>query len=307
MPLILLSVLSIPLHAQFNASLQGVITDPSGGVVPGAHVKFINTGTQATQETTSNDQGFYRFNQLPAGTYDVTITATGFQSSTISGIQVAADLPQTANATLQPGNIQSSVTVTASSVPTLQTADASLSGTISSQAVQSLPSFGRDPYELIRTMPGIDSTGGRSGNGQTVFLGNTSGPGQSNTGIFQTENQVQVSSAGQRVEQNVFYIDGVNVNSLGWGGAAVVTPNTESVQDMTVVTADYDAADGRGSGAHIRTTTKSGTDQFHGSAVFLYQDPNFNAYNKWGGPNNAPPVRVQNNYRQYAASLGGPD
>ncbi len=92
------------------------------------------------------------------------------------------------------------------------------------------------------------------------LLGSTVGPGQSNAGIFQTENQVQVSSAGQRVEQNVYYTDGVNVNSLGWGGAAVLTPNTESVQDITVITADYDAADGRGSGAHIKTTTKSGTD-----------------------------------------------
>ncbi len=292
--------------AQLSASLSGVITDPTGAVVPGAHVKLLNDGTHATQDTTANDQGFYRFNQLPAGTYTLTIDAKGFQTSTVTGVQVAADLPQSANTTLQPGNIQSSVTVSASAIPTLQTADASLSGTISTQAVESLPSFGRDPYELIRTMPGIDSTGGRSGNGQTVFLGNTSGPGQSNAGIFQTENQVQVSSAGQRVEQNVYYIDGVNVNSLGWGGAAVVTPNTESVQDMTVITADYDAADGRGSGAHIKTTTKAGTDQFHGSGVFLYQDPNFNAYNKWGGPNNAPPVRVQNSYRQYAASLGGP-
>src|SRR5581483_6089754 len=197
-------------------------------------------------------------------------------------------------------------TVTASPIPALQTADASVSGTISSQSVESLPTAGRDPYELIRTLPGIDGTGGRSGNGQAVFLGSTQGPGQSNAGIFQTENQIQVSSGGQRVEQNVFYIDGVNVNSLGWGGAAVVTPNSESVQDITVISADYDAADGRGSGAHIKTTTKAGTNSFHGSGVFLYQDPNFNAYNKWGGPDNAPPVRVQLNYRQYAASLGGP-
>lgn len=304
--LTLLSLMSLPLRAQLSASLQGLITDPSGGVVPGAHVKLVNTGTQATQETTTNDQGFYRFNQLPAGAYNVTINANGFQSSTLSSVQVDADLPQTANGTLQPGNIQSTVTVSASSTPTLQTADATVSGTISSQAMQDLPTFGRDPYELIRTQPGISSTGGRSGNGQTVFLGNTQGPGQSNAGIFQTENQVQVSSSGQRVEQNVYYIDGVNVNSLGWGGAAVVTPNTESVQDMTVITSDYDAVDGRGSGAHVRTTTKSGTDQFHGSGVFLYQDPNFNAYNKFGGPNNAPPVRVQNDYRQYAASIGGP-
>jgi hypothetical protein len=299
-------VLALSVFGQVNASLQGVITDPTGAVIQGAQVQLKNNGTNATLNSTTNDQGFYRFNQLPAGTYTLTVNAPNFQTYNVTNLNIAADLPQTADATLQPGNVQSTVTVTAASIPTLQTADASVSGTIGTQAVENLPSFGRDPYELIRTMPGIDSTGGRSGNGQTVFLGNTSGPGQSNTGIFQTENQVQVSSAGQRVEQNVFYIDGVNVNSLGWGGAAVVTPNTESVQDMTVVTADYDAGDGRGSGAHIKTTTKSGTNEFHGSGVFLYQDPNFNAYNKWGGPNNAPPVRVQNNYRQYAGSLGGP-
>ncbi len=292
--------------AQINASLSGTIQDPSGSVVPGAHIKLLNNGTQAARDAVSNDQGFYRFNQLPAGTYTLTVDQKGFQAATINSIAVAADLPQTANATLQPGNITSSVTVSAEAVPTLQTADGSVSGTITSQSLESLPTYGRDPYALIRTQPGIAGTGAQGGNGQTAFLGNTSGPGQSSVGIFQTENQVQVSSSGQRVEQNVYYIDGVNVNSLGWGGAAVVTPNSESVQDLTVVTSDYDAADGRGSGAHIKTTTKAGTDQFHGSGVFLYQDPNFNAYNKWGGPNNAPPVRVQNNFRQYAASVGGP-
>ena len=188
--LALFALAALPVAAQFNASVQGTIQDPSGAVVSGAHIKLVNTGTQATLETTTNDQGFYRFNQLPAGTYTLTVDAPGFQTSTVTAVQVAADLPQTANATLQPGTIQSTTTVTASAIPTLQTADASVSGTISSAAVESLPSFGRDPYELIRTMPGIDSTGGRSGNGQTVFLGSTVGPGQSNSGIFQTENQV---------------------------------------------------------------------------------------------------------------------
>jgi hypothetical protein len=302
----LLIAVSSPMNAQFNASLQGTVTDSTGAVIPGAHVTLLNNGTQAKQEATASDQGFYRFNQLPAGSYTLTAGAPGFETATITGVQVVADLAQTKDATLQPGNVQTTTTVTASTVPTLQTADASVSGTITSQAIETLPTFGRDPYELVRTMPGIDGTGGRSGNGQAATLGNTTGPGGSSVSIFQTENQLQVSSSGQRVEQNVFILDGVSVNSLGWGGAAVVTPNSESVQDITVITSDYLAEDGRGSGAHIKITSKSGTDQFHGSALFLYQDPNFNAYNKWGGPDNAPPVRVQNNFRQYAGSVGGP-
>jgi len=303
---IFLCLTSLPIAAQFNASLQGTVTDASGGIISGAHVKLLNTGTQAAQDTTANDQGFYRFNQIPAGTYTVTADATGFQTGTVTAIQVAADLPQSTNVTLQAGNIQTTTTVTASTIPMLQTADASVSGTITGAQLQELPAFGRDPYSLIRTMPGITGTGGHSGGGGTVFLGNTSGPGGSNTSIFQTENQVQVSSSGQRVTQNVYLIDGVNVNSLGWGGAAVVTPNSESVGDETVISSDYSAEDGRDSGAQIKTTTKSGTNTFHGSAVFRFQDPKFNAYNKWGGPNNAPPVRVQSNFRQYAASIGGP-
>jgi hypothetical protein len=302
----LLLAITCPVSAQFSASLQGTVTDSSGGVIPGAHVKLLNNGTQATQEATASDQGFFRFNQLPAGSYTLTADAKGFERSTITDVQVAADLAQTKDLTLQAGNIQTTTTVTASAVPTLQTADASVSGTITSQAMQDLPTFGRDPYELVRTMPGIDGTGARSGNGQAATLGNTTGPGGSSVSIFQTENQLQVSSSGQRVEQNVFILDGVSVNSLGWGGAAVVTPNSESLQDMTVITSDYLAEDGRNSGAHIKMTTKSGTDQFHGSAVFLYQDPNFNAYNKWGGPSGGLPVRVESNFRQYAGSLGGP-
>ena len=274
--------------------------------MPGAHVKLVNTGTQATQDMTANDQGYYRFNQLPAGTYDLTVDAPGFQTASVTAVQVAADIAQSANATLQPGNVSSTTTVTASAVPTLQTADASVSGTITSDQIEKLPTIGRDPYELVRTMPGIDGTGGRSGNGQAATLGNTTGPGGSSVSIFQTENQLQVSSSGQRVEQNIFILDGVSVNSLGWGGAAVVTPNSESLQDMTVITSDYLAEDGRGSGAHIKMTSKSGTDQFHGSLLFLYQDPNFNAFNKWGGPNNAPPIRVESNFRQYAGGIGGP-
>ncbi len=136
----LFAILALPALAQFNASLQGTVTDTSGGVIQGAHVKLVNAGTQATQDITANDQGFFRFNKLPAGTYTVTVDATGFQTATLDYFQVAADLPQTANATLQAGNVQSTTTVTASAVPTLQTADASVSGTITGEEIQKLPS-----------------------------------------------------------------------------------------------------------------------------------------------------------------------
>jgi hypothetical protein len=101
-------------------------------------------------------------------------------------------------------------------------------------------------------------------------------------------------------------IDGVTVDSQNWGGAAVVTPNQESVKQIVVHSEAYDASYGRNSGAQIETISKNGTDQFHGSGFFQFQDPNLNAYNKYGGPFGAPPVRVDTRFRQYGGSVGGP-
>ena len=131
--------------------------------------------------------------------------------------------------------------------------------------MERLPSFGADPYELLRTAPGISGDSARSGSGEAIFLPNGAGPGQSNSGIYQTENQVQISAAGQPVQFNSYLIDGVSVNSLGRGGAAVVTPNIESVSAITVISTSFDAEDGRNSGAQVKTVTKSGSNDFHGS------------------------------------------
>src|SRR5262249_57306872 len=88
---------------------------------------------------------------------------------------------------------------------------------------------------------------------------------------------------GQRLSANNFNIDGVSVNSLTHGGAAVVTPNQESVKEIRVVTSPYSAEYGRNSGAQIEVVSQNGTNQFHGSGVFKYNDPKFNAFNKYGG------------------------
>src|SRR6202030_2497457 len=135
--------------------------------------------------------------------------------------------------------------------------------------------------ELLRLTPGIAGDGARNGSGLSVGFpngagsntgGTSGGPGGSNTAIFQTENQQPISANGQRVTSNDYTVDGVSVNSLQWGGAAVITPSIESVQEITTLSNDYDASDGRSSGAHIKTVTKSGTNAFHGGGIFLYHD-----------------------------------
>jgi hypothetical protein len=300
-------LLTIPSFAQFGSSLRGTIEDNSGAVIPNATVKLTNLGTNAARSVVSNASGYYQFGELPPGTYRIEVTAQGFKSATLDNVGVAAEAPRDVDVKLEVGGAAETVTVSGSDVPLLETADANVGGTIDTQSIQRLPTNGRDPYELLRLAPGITGDSARSGSGQAVFLPNGGGPGQSNNGIGQTENQVQISANGQRVADNNFLLDGVSVNSLGYGGAAVVTPNEEAVGQITVVSTSYSAEDGRNTGAQIKTVTKSGTNQVHGGASFLYDEPGLNAYNKYGGPvAGTAPTRINIKQRDYAASVGGP-
>lgn len=303
----LLLLAGLSASAQFNASLSGTVLDPTQAIIPGATVTITNVDTQASKTATSGDAGTFQFTELPPGTYTVSVTAKGFQQNTVSNVLVAAETPRSLNVTMQIGQESQTFTVNAEMAPLLQSSDASIGTTIDSAEIDRLPIFGSDPYELLRTAPGISGDGARSGNGDAVFLPNGAGPGGSNSGIFQTENQVQISADGQRVADNNYMIDGVSVNSLTHGGSAVVTPNQEAVGQITIVSTSYDASLGRNTGAQIQVVTKSGTNNLHGSAFFLYDDPGFNQYNKFGGPTpGTPTVRNNNAQRTWAGSLGGP-
>jgi hypothetical protein len=303
---LLLLFAAMPVYAQFGASLAGTILDQTGATIPKATVTLIQAATQQTQVSITNAAGAYHFNELEPGQYTLVITATGFKTSNLTNLALAAETPRGVDVTLQLGEDTVSVQVNGDTVPLIQTADASIGTTIDGEEIQRLPTFGADPYELLRTAPGITGDGARSGTGQAVFLPNGAGPGGSNSGIFQTENQVQISAAGQRQADNNFMVDGVSVNSLTHGGAAVVSPSEEAVGQITIVSTSFDASDGRNSGAQIKIVTKSGTDNLHGSLFGLYDEAGLNAYNKWGGPSGALPTIVDNDQRSFAASLGGP-
>jgi hypothetical protein len=302
--------LSVPAYAQFNASLSGTVQDSTGAVIPEAKVTLTNTATNQTRSTNSSASGAYTFTELSPGTYNISATSKGFKGANITGLTIGGETPTNTNITLTTGGTSDTVNVNADEIPQLQTSDASVGNTIQAETLQRLPTNGGDVYELLRTAPGITGDSARSGAGTAVYLPNGAGPGQSNRGIFQTENQVQISAAGQQVGANNYLIDGVSVNSLGQAGAAVVTPNQESVAQITVLSTSYSAEDGRNSGAQIKTLSKAGTDVVHGSGYFRYDEPGLNAYNRsaaqppysFGGL----PLRVNNTVRDWAASLGGP-
>ncbi len=303
--LVVFVLTSALLWAQFGASLQGTVTDSSGAVVPNASVTLTNSETRQKFTGATTGEGFYRFTGLAPGKYSLEASAANFKRSVVE-VTVQAEQSQGANVTLAPGAVTETVNVSGEEPTLVQTENAQIGGTISSREVESLPQFGRDPYELLRLVPNTTSDMARSGNGNSVFLPNSTGPGGSNFSIYQTENMVPVSANGQRVSNNDYMLDGVSVNSLGWGGAAVVTPNQESVKDMVVLTNAYSAEWGRNSGAQISVISKNGGNDLHGSGFFKYDSPSLNSYNRWGGPGGAPPVRDNNLYRQFGGSLGGP-
>ena len=300
-------------QAQFKASVQGTIIDKTGAAVASAKVTLSNQDTGIQHEAMSSDSGFYRFTELPPGTYTLSVEAASFQRKEIKDLIVNAEQARGVDVALEVGQVTQTVTVSGNTLTDLQSEDANISGTITNEQVNRLPSFGRDPYQLLRLAPGVFGDDARASNGNSQNLPLQQGPGGSNSQIFQIENQVQIVADGQRVSANNYQIDGVSANSLGWGGAAVITPNEESVNEIQVLSSTYSAEDGRNSGAQVKVTSKSGANDYHGSGLIKFDDPGLNAFNKYHGPFGSPNTpagsgfgRVNNKNRQFGGSLGGP-
>ena len=320
---VLLSLCAVSTYAQFKASIEGTVMDPHGKAVPGAKVTATDQDTGVSRDTVASAEGFYRISELPPGKYTVTVEAAGFKVSTSKDVVVEAEQPRGFDVTLAVGSTQETVTVTAPAGG-LETETANVNTTIGTQEVLTLPQFGRDPYELLHLAPGVFGDNARQGNGNSFALPQQVGPGQSNNSIFQTENQVQIVSNGQRVTANNYSLDGVSIDSLSNGGAAVITPNQESVQQIIVTSSSYNAEQGRNSGAQVEVISKGGTNQYHGSALVKFNDKGLNAFNKFYGANNVTvtphtcpdlvgnftyqhcPTRNDQKYRDFAGSFGGP-
>ena len=290
--------------AQFKAGIQGTVKDTSGGLVPDAKITLTNNETGHAQELATGAEGFYHrvWGRAPG---------TRASAKNRSKKQIRGNIPfggeggGGSDGVLHPREFWEKNRERREDTQALETENGNVSRAVSTREIQQLPQVGRDPYELLRLTPGIFGDGARGGSGGAANLPNTTGPGGSNSSIFQVENQVPISANGQRLSSNNFQIDGVSVNSFNWGGAALVTPNQESVKEIRVLSSTYSAEDGRNSGAQIRVVSQNGTNQFHGSAFLKYNSPKLNAFNRYNGPG-AAVVRVSDYVRQFGGSLGGP-
>jgi hypothetical protein len=297
-----------PAGAQYRAGIQGVVTDPNGARVPDASVRLVSRETNVPRTTTTTGDGVYAITGLAPGKYELTVEKTGFSKKILSDVQIGAEQMQSVDVQLEVGQTTESITVEATVAQTIDTATALISGTITSKEVERLPSFGRDPFQLLRLTPGVFGDGALTNSGGSFQLpGVNTGAPSATDSIFKVENGPQIIANGTRQNSNDIQIDGVGVNSTSWGGAAVVTPNEESVKEIRVIANNYSAEYGRTSGAQILVVSQNGTNDLHGSGFFKWHRPGLNAYQRWNGPGTPSPVQKdENRFNQFGGSLGGP-
>jgi hypothetical protein len=277
-----LSLCSTRLAAQTSTTgdITGVVTDPSGSVVPDATVTLKDQTKGATQESKTNAQGTYRFYLLTPGPYTVSVTASGFQTITRT-VDVAVGQVATLPVSLTLGASTSSVTVT-EAAPLLQTDNGDTATSLSEQQISQVPNPGNDLTFIAQLAPGVvmNTTGG---------MGN-------------------VEAFGLPATSNLFTMNGMDDNdpflNLNNSGATNLLLGSNEIQEADVVTNGFSGAYGSFGGMNVNYVTKSGGNAFHGNAVYYWTGRAMDA-NDWFNKAEGNP-RPFNNANQWAASVGGP-
>jgi outer membrane receptor protein involved in Fe transport len=283
-------LLAVPLAARAQSlaaggAIQGTVSDESGGVLPGVSVTIRNTGTGVVRETQTDGAGVYRAPLLPVGSYDVTAALTGFATTKRPSLTLNIGQVLNADLTLKVATAQEEVTVTAEA-PIVEPNRTHQASTVGERAVANLPVNGRNFIDFVLTTPGVtrDTRGG------------------------------DISFAGQRGVLNSLVIDGADNNNTFFGqtlgrtgsGRAPYQFSQDAVQEFQVNRNAYSAEYGRAGGAVINVVTKSGTNEFHGSAFEFLRDKSLNA-NTWANKiRTTIPPRAPFRVHQFGASLGGP-
>jgi len=247
-------------YAQFTANIQGVIQDPTGAGVAKAQIVLINTSTGVQKVTTSDPSGNYRFVSLPPGDYKLVVDAPGFAKAE-SDITLLTEQNLNLPVTLKVGSASESVVVT-TEAPIVDTGDSRVEMTLDNEGVAQLPIVGRNLVTLVTLAPGVSGLGT-----------STSGSPASGVDNYSTEEQVDASANGQGQNNNQYIVDGLDVTSGIRQGVLNLTPQPESIQETSVQVNTFSVEHSRAAGLQTIFTTKSGTDQFHGSASdwFNYQ------------------------------------
>jgi hypothetical protein len=243
--------------AQYTSGVEGTATDESGSAVANARVVVTNQATQVTREITSNADGYFLASDLAPGVYQVQVQLPGFKTWVQTEIQVDANRLRTIYPKLAVGEQKIEVQVSAQA-EAIETGKSAVSNSISERTVDQAPLLGRNIYSGVAFIaPGVTGAG--------KLFGGATGSGSAGQDSFQTEPGFQINSAGQRQENNEYQVDGSSVNGNSRDGIANLTPEPDTIQEVRIAAATFNAERGRNSGALIEVYTKAGTNQFHGT------------------------------------------
>ena len=287
----LLSLLGCSLWAGDGGSLLGTITDPNGAAIPGAQVTATETGTSVKLTNTTDGRGFYSFQSLPVGGYDVEVRASGFKPLRRTGVAIDVDSKVVVDASLTIGERTDAVTVSESAAH-VETVDTQLGQVITGKQMTAVPLNGRSFTDLLSLQSGVvPVTSITSDTTQDVGVSAFSPSGDLNPGT--------VSINGQREFANSFVLNGSDVEEDVNMGAAVV-PNLDSIAEFRILTSNFDAEYGEFSGGQINVVTKSGTNEFHGDVFEFLRNTDLDARNYFS------PTRGAFDQNQFGGTIGGP-
>ncbi|HEX8183883.1 MAG TPA: carboxypeptidase regulatory-like domain-containing protein, partial [Blastocatellia bacterium] len=277
---------SVPALTQTSkGTVTGLVSDPTGAVIAGATAELRNIDTNQTRATTTNDEGIYRFDAVDLGNYELKISAGGFKAYTAKGIAIQANRIATFDAQMETGGTEVIIEVNAGSEEILQKSDAVRGGNFDRRELTKLPLGNLNPYEIGRLLPGVVLPSG------TTNFGNSASSG--------------FSINGSRPRGNNYLLDGTENNDISVTGPAL-TPNIEdAVAEVSIQTGLFSAEFGRAGGGVFNQITRSGTNEFHGSARELFLSQVFNATtngNRLSGLTE-PPVFTEN---IFGGTFGGP-
>jgi len=281
---LLFALIASAFAQDFRATLTGQITDPSGSVVAGAIVRALHLDTNAASETQTNESGRYSIPFLTPGKYQVTIEATGFKKVVRDNVELQINSRAALDATLEVGSVADSVTVS-TQMSLLETETASRGGTVDNKLLATVPNAGRNINQLAFAMPGVYKPSKSQGNAFTLDDLANSRPSISGS----------AAGTGGSENNNDILIDGTSDATGGRG--VIMIPALESVQEFRVLTNIYDAQYGRTGGGIISSTTKSGSNEFHGAVFNRRYDNRLNANTYSNNANRVErPDLIQNNY-----------
>ncbi len=282
----LVFTLSPLLYGQASGSFSGTVSDRAGAVVSGATVKAISQGTGVSREAKTDDSGHYLIPLLPVAFYTIRVDAQGFGPVEQKDIRLQVDEHREVDFTVAPASVTTAVEVNATEVA-VQTSNATLGQVITSEQVAELPLNGRDFVQLATLTPGTT----QETNPNSFFNG---GPSSE----VSARGTYSLSVGGSRASSTDWLLDGNDNNELTAGGIAIL-PSIDAIQEFKVLTYNYSAEYGTRAGPTVLVTTKSGSNQFHGSLFEFFRNTKLDSRSYFAS------TKEQFNLNQFGGALGG--